>query len=105
MKSRLISGAAALLLGAITLQPAFAEAVWQERTPEQDDRIVALTVIPDLTPQQRYRTAVSEADGGLKLNLGTCKDMAVGERGACVREARAIYQQDMVNARAILRAG
>ncbi len=96
---------AAVLLVAATIQPAHAEAAWQERTPEQDDRILARTVIPDLTPQQRYQTAVSEANGGLKLNLGACKDVAASERGACTSEARAIHQRDMINARAVLRAG
>ena len=96
---------AAVLLLAAALQSAHAEALWQERTAEQDDRIVARTVIPDLTPQQRYQTAVSEAAGGLKLNLGACKDVAAGERGACAQQAQTIYRQDMVNARAVLRAG
>ena len=105
MKRRMIAGATALLLSAVTTQTSFAEAVWQERTAEQDDRIVALTVIPDQTPQQRYKTAVGEAAGGLKLNLGACKDVPASERGACAREAQAIYRQDMGNARAILRAG
>ncbi len=102
---RIFLFAAAVLLLAAAIEPVRAEAVWQQRTPEQDDRIVARTAIPDLTPQQRYQTAVSEANGGLKLNLGACKDLATSERGACAQQAQALYRQDMVNARAALRAG
>ena len=102
---RLFLFTAALLLLTSAAQTAFAEANWQVRSPEQDDRIVARTVIPDVTPQQRYQTAVAEANGGLKLNLGACKDVAARERGACAQQAQAIYRQDMVNARQILRAG
>ena len=103
--SRIFLFTAIVLLLAAILQPAHAEAVWQERTAEQDDRIVARTVVPDLTPQQRFQTAVAEANGGLKLNLGACKDVAASERGVCTQQAQAIYRQDMVNARAVLRAG
>ena len=96
-------GTACVLLAASACHPAYAEATWQQHTPEQDDRIVARTVIPDLTPQQLYRTAVREAGGGLQLNLGACKDLAVVERPACTREAREIYQREMAAARDILR--
>ena len=105
MRSKIISGAGALLLCAATVGSALAETSWQQRTPEQDDRILARTVIPDLSPRQRYQSAVQEAGGGLKLNLGSCADLSPGERAACMRDARALYQKDMAAARDILQTG
>ncbi len=104
MRNMFISGAVTLLCGAAA-GSAFAETAWQQRTPEQDDRILARTVIPDVSARQRYQTAVQEAGGGLKLNLGSCADMSAGERPPCARDARALYQKDMAAARELLQTG
>lgn len=57
---------------------------------------------PDSTPEQRYRTAIREAGGGLKLALAMCREQA-GARASCERQARATYQQDMAFARELRR--
>ncbi|MDY0106039.1 MAG: hypothetical protein RBS27_05130, partial [Giesbergeria sp.] len=58
--------------------------------------------VPDTTPQQRYRSAIREAGGGLKVGLEECRSL-VAERKACEAAARARYQEDMAQARAMLR--
>ena len=57
---------------------------------------------PDTTPQQRYRSAIREAGGGLKIGLEECRAQAQA-RKACEAEARARYQADMAQAREMLR--
>lgn len=58
--------------------------------------------VPDSTPQQRYQSAIREAGGGLKVSLEECRAMPQGsERKGCEAEARARYQEDMANARAM----
>ena len=56
---------------------------------------------PDTTPQQRYRSAIREAGGGLKIGLAECRALAAG-RQACEAEARARYQEDMRQAKRML---
>lgn len=58
--------------------------------------------LPDLTPQQRYRSALREAGGGLKIGLEECRALAAG-RSTCEAQARARYQDDLAAARALLR--
>lgn len=58
--------------------------------------------VPDSTPQQRYQSAIREAGGGLKVSLEECRAMPQGtERKGCEAQARARYQEDMANARAM----
>lgn len=59
--------------------------------------------VPDTTPQQRYQSAIREAGGGLKVSLEECRAMAASERKACESQARARYQSDMANAKAMLK--
>lgn len=68
-----------------------------------DEASLARGAVPDTTPQQRYDTAIREAGGGLKVSLEECRSMAAAERRSCESQARARYQQDMANARAIRR--
>jgi hypothetical protein len=56
---------------------------------------------PDTTPEQRYRTAIREAGGALKLALAACREEA--ERKRCERQARAAYKDDMAYARELRR--
>lgn len=58
--------------------------------------------VPDTTPQQRYRSAIREAGGGLKIGLEECRTLGA-ERRACDAQARARYREDMAQARAMLR--
>lgn len=67
------------------------------------DRLLERGAVADVTPQQRYRTAINEAGGGYKLYLAECASMAAAGRTACRREAKAAYDRDMATARAILR--
>ena len=54
----------------------------------------------DRTLQARLRTLHKEISAGLQEAQGACRTLAVSERGACLREARAAYQHDMAGARA-----
>lgn len=62
---------------------------------------LARAEVPDTTPQQRYRSAVREAGGGLKIGLAECRALPSG-RQACEAEARARYQDDMRAAKKML---
>lgn len=68
-----------------------------------EERLLARGAVADVTPQQRYRTAINEAGGGYKLYLAECAAMAATERTACRRDAKALYERDMADARAMLR--
>lgn len=54
----------------------------------------------DSTAAQRLRTLQKEIGAGLQEAQGACRKMSGGERAACLREARATYQQEMAGARA-----
>lgn len=68
-----------------------------------EERLLERGSVADMTPQQRYQTAIKEAGGGYKLYLAECASMASAERTACRRDAKALYDRDMAAARAILR--
>jgi hypothetical protein len=68
-----------------------------------EEQLLARGAVADMTPQQRYRTAINEAGGGYKLWLAECAAMAAAERTACRRDAKVAYDRDMAAARAILR--
>lgn len=68
-----------------------------------EEQLLERGAVADMTPQQRYRTAINEAGGGYKLYLAECAAMAAAERTACRRDAKALYDRDMAAARAILR--
>ncbi len=55
----------------------------------------------DVTPEQRYQSAIREAGGGLKIALAECKQSASAERKGCEAEARQRYKEDMEQARAM----
>jgi hypothetical protein len=48
----------------------------------------------------RLRNLQQEIGAALQESQGACRKMPAGERAACMREARATYQQDMAGARA-----
>ena len=88
---------AALLPAALLLLPGVARAQASHTASlERAD-------VPDTTPQQRYRSAIREAGGGLKVSLEECRSMATADRRSCEAQARSRYQADMANARAIRR--
>ena len=49
----------------------------------------------DVTAAQQMRTFRKEIAAGLQENLGASNAQPAAGRSACVREARAIYQQEM----------
>jgi ABC-type sugar transport system substrate-binding protein len=68
-----------------------------------EERLLERGAVADMTPQQRYRTAINEANGGYKLYLAECAAIAAAERMACRRDAKALFDRDMAAARAMLR--
>ncbi|MDB5910330.1 MAG: hypothetical protein JWP34_4444 [Massilia sp.] len=54
----------------------------------------------DVTAAARLRTLQKEIGAGLQEAQGECRKLPAAERGACMRDARATYSQDMANARA-----
>ena len=71
----------------------------------EDDRELARAAVPDSTPRQLYDSAIREAGGAYKEALPECNAMRGPERSSCKREAKAIYDQDMAEARLLLRPG
>jgi hypothetical protein len=88
--------AAALTLGALASAP---PAAWAQ----SDEASLQRGAMPDVTPQQRYQSAIREAGGGLKVSLEECRTMMAAERKACESEARSRYQADMAAAKTMLR--
>jgi len=70
---------------------------------KDDADSLARGAVADVTPQQKYRTAIREAGGAYKAALRDCAAEDVGERKACQREAKATYDQEMALARLILK--
>lgn len=54
----------------------------------------------DASVAARLRSIHKEISAGLQESLGACKRMPAPERSACNAEARAIYKQEMADARA-----
>ena len=96
MSKKLSTLVAAALL-ALASSAALAQPVAME------ERLLERGAVADVTPQQKYQTAIKEAGGGYKLYLAECATMAAAERSACRRDAKALYDRDMAAARAILR--
>ena len=84
--------AAALLT---TFQAGFAASVG-------DTGSLARGAVEDVTPQQKYQSAIREAGGGYKEWLRECAQFAGDARTTCAREARANYDRDMAEAKRIL---
>jgi hypothetical protein len=53
----------------------------------------------DSTVAARLQTIRKETAAGLQENLGACRTGPAAERASCIKEARAIYQQEMASAR------
>ena len=68
-----------------------------------DEQSLAKGAIEDVTPQQKYRTAIREAGGGYKEWLRECVHMPVAESRTCRLEAKATYDREMAQAQLILR--
>lgn len=57
----------------------------------------------DLTPQARYQTAKKEAEAGYRENTAQCKSVSSAERRTCSRDARTNFEQEMKDAKKLLR--
>jgi hypothetical protein len=103
---RALLGIGALLLA----NAASAQAVSSDQNvPAETARTQAMEVaaggparwnIEDTTMAARLRTIRKETGAALQENLGNCKALPAAERGVCVREARAIYNEEMASAQA-----
>ncbi len=71
-------------------------------SPSSDEQALAKGAIEDVTPQQKYRTAIREAGGGYKEWLRECSNGAADLRRDCAAEAKATYDRDMKLAKLIL---
>ncbi|MDP3226784.1 MAG: hypothetical protein Q8N13_02265 [Acidovorax sp.] len=88
--------AAAVTVGGLLAAPSAAWAQSEEASLQRG-------AVPDVTPQQRYQSAIREAGGGLKVSLEECRAMVAAERKGCESQARSRYQADMAAAKAMLR--
>jgi len=68
------------------------------------ERSLARGSVEDVTPQQKYRSAIREAGGAYKESMRECAQ-AAGDARSCNREAKAVYERDMAEARRLLAAG
>jgi hypothetical protein len=58
--------------------------------------------VADVTPQQKYQSAIREAGGAYKEWLRECVQLAAADQRACRLEAKATYDADMAQAKRIL---
>lgn len=75
-----------------------------QATPATDERSLARGATEDVTPRQRYDSAIREAGGAYKESLRDCAGAPSTERPACIRDAKATYDRDMAEARQLLDA-
>lgn len=61
--------------------------------------------VEDTSMAARLQTIRKETAAGLQENLGACRNGPAAERPACIKEARAIYQQEMAGAKARAMSG
>ncbi len=73
-------------------------------SPLSDARELARGAIEDVTPQQKYRTAIREAGGAYKESLRDCAQLIGDEQRLCRRDAKATYDRDMADAKLILQS-
>ena len=88
--------AAALAVGGLLTVPSAAWAQSEEASLQRGS-------VADVTPQQRYQSAIREAGGGLKVSQEECRAMVPAERRLCESQARSRYTADMATAKAMLR--
>ncbi|MES2355213.1 MAG: hypothetical protein V4568_12595 [Pseudomonadota bacterium] len=69
----------------------------------EEDRQLENSSIPDVTPRQLFTTATREAGGAYKEARRECATLNAKERGGCLKEAKATYEQEMSEARAELK--
>ena len=88
---------AMLVLVFITVMPVYTAAAGDEQSLRRGG-------VEDMTPQQKYSSAIREAGGAYKESLRECAQIAGEDRRQCAREAKATYDRDMADAKLLLRA-
>ena len=68
-----------------------------------DEQSLRRGAVEDVTPQQKYQSAIREAGGAQKEALRECALAAPDARRACTREAKASYEREMADAKMILK--
>lgn len=68
-----------------------------------DNQSLQRGAVEDVTPQQKYRSAIREAGGAYKESLRDCNRTPGFDRRACTLDAKVAYDRDMAEARLILR--
>lgn len=68
----------------------------------EEERELARAAIPDTTPQEFYKTAISEAGGAYKDARKECAALSKADRHACLKEAKSAYDEEMAKARALI---
>ena len=71
-------------------------------SPTNDDQSLARGAVEDVTPQQKYRSAIREAGGAYEESLRECDRVNGNERRACTQEAKQTYDRDMADAKLFL---
>ncbi|MCU6433854.1 hypothetical protein LPB67_08695 [Undibacterium sp. Jales W-56] len=80
---------------------------WAQTSPEGMPQAGAPLIDPprwfqeDTTPQARFLTLKKEAGAVLQESQFACKKLARVARAGCLREAQAMYQQDLARARSM----
>ena len=72
-------------------------------SPASDDQSLQRGGVEDVTPQQKYQSAIREAGGAYKESLRECSQASIGDRRACASQAKAIYTREMDEAKLLVR--
>ena len=81
---------------AVICYVALATAQAQSGVPQAGDP--ARWYVEDSTAQAQLRTLLKEIGAAFQEAQAECRRLPAADRGACMKEARSIYQQDMANA-------
>jgi hypothetical protein len=69
--------------------------------PTNDEQSLEKGAVADLTPPQKYQTAIREAGGVYKEALRECDQSGDDDRRVCAVEVKAAYERDMAQAKLI----
>lgn len=89
--------ALAALAGALAMQAGWAQGLAAENIVQPGDP--ARWYQEDLTAGARFQTLRKEAGAAYKIAVAECKQGERATRAACLRQARAVYEQEMAEAR------
>jgi hypothetical protein len=87
---------------AILVTAALAVANFAHASTQSDEQSLLRGAVADVTPQQKYQSAIREAGGAYKESLRECDHAPGPGRRECAREAKAVYDADMAQAKLIL---